>query len=620
MSEPIEAFYERELLFLQETAKPFAERYPANAKHLVPEPGRSADPHLERLLEGFAMMAGRIRHKIDSEFPALTESLQQILYPHLGLIIPSMAIAQVDQLATGEDPRQGWHLEKGTPLRSQAFGRHAESLQYSLGYPTTVWPIELTEVSWETGPFDPAARPPQGTAAILRMRFACKDGLRFDDLALDKVRLHLSGERQLMAGLYEILFNRCLGVVFQPLDAQPGDAPPLRLPANEALHQVGLGLDEGLLPFAPESFPGYRLLMELLSFPQKFLFADLTGWKRLREGRCGGQVEVLFFLSQTEENLERGLSARNFLLNCAPVANLFRQSCEPIDKDHRTPDYRVVASRRQPRGIEVYSIESVATLDAESGRLRDVLPFYASAFAKAGERPAYYHAVRRDSRDPADPGTEIHLAVVDPESHPSRPESSVLDIHAWCTNRDLAFKHQQGGDRVFLGTGSGAIRGTLTLLNKPTYPLRAYLRRGTYWRLLGQNGLNHVSLVEGKGSLQAVKELLSLCDFSGPATPQLAAINQQIIEGIKTVRARPIMHRVRSSAAKAGMCRGMEIFVEFDEEKYSGTGVFLVASVLERFFALYTGVNSFTKMIAKTSQAEGYLKSWPPRAGANPLP
>ena len=134
------------------------------------------------------------------------------------------------------------------------------------------------------------------------------------------------------------------------------------------------------------------------------------------------------------------------------------------------------------------------------------------------------------------------------------------------------------------------------------------------------NGLNHVSLIEGKGSLQALKELLSLCDFSGPATLQLAAVNQQIIDGIKTVRAQPIMHRVRSSPAKAGMCRGMEVHVEFDEEKYSGTGVFLVASVLERFFALYTGVNSFTKMSAKTCQAEGYLKSWPPRAGANPLP
>src|ERR1051325_3461264 len=94
MSQPIEEFCERELQFLEETVRPFGERYPANAKRLIPEAGRSADPHLERLIEGYALLAGRVRHKIDSEFPQLTESLLRILYPHLQLIIPSMAIAQ----------------------------------------------------------------------------------------------------------------------------------------------------------------------------------------------------------------------------------------------------------------------------------------------------------------------------------------------------------------------------------------------------------------------------------------------------------------------------------------------------------------------------------------------
>lgn len=64
----------------------------------------------------------------------------------------------------------------------------------------------------------------------------------------------------------------------------------------------------------------------------------------------------------------------------------------------------------------------------------------------------------------------------------------------------------------------------------------------------------------------------------------------------------------------------MEIQVDFDENKYTGTGAFLVASVLERFFALYTGMNSFTRLIAKTTQADGILKKWPPRAGSELLP
>ena len=132
MSQPIDGFLERELHFLQETAKAFAERYPANAKGLVLEPGRSVDPHLDRLIEGFALLAGRVRHKIDTEFPDFTESLLQILYPHLGIVIPSMAIAQFQPPPGRPVSRTGEHLSKDTTVFSQAFGVNAERFQYRL--------------------------------------------------------------------------------------------------------------------------------------------------------------------------------------------------------------------------------------------------------------------------------------------------------------------------------------------------------------------------------------------------------------------------------------------------------------------------------------------------------
>jgi type VI secretion system protein ImpG len=615
MSEPIEAFYERELVFLEETTRAFADRYPANAKQLVPETGRSIDPHLERLIEGCAMLTGRVRHKLDSEFPELIESLLQILYPHLGLIIPSMAIAQA-QVPAGGEFQQGWHLARDTILRSSAFGPKAEVFQYSVGYPVTVWPIELRSASWEPAPFDIGITSPRGAAAVLRLHFACKEGVSWDKLPLDRLRLYLTGERQFTADLYESLFNRCLGVAIRPAD--PGiAAAPVQLPADAALFQVGLELDDGLLPFPPESFVGYRLLMELLSFPQKFLFADLGGWDQVRGRGFGSEVEVLLFLSQSQQNLERSLSAQNFLLGCTPVVNVFPQSCDPVDHDHRQAEYRVVPSRRQPRSTEVYRIESVRTIDAETGKVRELLPFYASRFGQAVEPRAYYHASRRDSLVEEVPGTEVYLAIVDPEFHPSRLSSDVLDVHALCTNRDHPAKFQQAGDRL---TPRGASQGWLELLHKPTPALRRTLRRGAYWRILGQNSLNHVSLVDRPDGVQALRELLSVCDFSGPRTQQLAAVNHQIRDGIKSVRSRPVLARVRSTAARSAMCRGMEVEIEFDEEKYTGTGVFLVASVLERFLALYTGINSFTKFMARTAQAEGYVKVWPPRAGADLLP
>ncbi len=72
---------------------------------------------------------------------------------------------------------------------------------------------------------------------------------------------------------------------------------------------------------------------------------------------------------------------------------------------------------------------------------------------------------------------------------------------------------------------------------------------------------------------------------------------------------------VRASMPWNGFCRGLEVTIEFDEEKYVGSGVFLFAAVLERFLGLYTSLNSFTQLIVKTQQREEILKRWPPRAG-----
>ncbi len=65
----------------------------------------------------------------------------------------------------------------------------------------------------------------------------------------------------------------------------------------------------------------------------------------------------------------------------------------------------------------------------------------------------------------------------------------------------------------------------------------------------------------------------------------------------------------------SGFVRGLQRELEFDPHQYTGSGVFLFASVLERFLGLYTSVNSFTQTIVRVREREGVLKRWPPRAG-----
>jgi type VI secretion system protein ImpG len=105
-----------------------------------------------------------------------------------------------------------------------------------------------------------------------------------------------------------------------------------------------------------------------------------------------------------------------------------------------------------------------------------------------------------------------------------------------------------------------------------------------------------------------LQEILKIYDFADSSS-----VRQQI-NGILNLSSRPVVGRPRSMVWN-GFCRGLEVSVEFDEEKYVGAGVFLFSSVLEKFFGLYTSVNSFTQLVAKTRQREEPLKKWPPRAG-----
>jgi type VI secretion system protein ImpG len=124
--------------------------------------------------------------------------------------------------------------------------------------------------------------------------------------------------------------------------------------------------------------------------------------------------------------------------------------------------------------------------------------------------------------------------------------------------------------------------------------------------LISHLSLNYLSICEGgRGALQ---EILKLYDFSD------SAVVRQQIEGIVDVRSRRVVGRP-ASLPWNGFCRGIEVTVEFDEEKYVGSGLFLFACVLEKFLGLYASLNSFTQLIATTQQRERPLKQWPARAG-----
>jgi type VI secretion system protein ImpG len=613
-------YYEQELIAIQDLAREFAEVYPDRAGRLGLHAPQTLDPHVERLIQAFALLTGRVRSKLDDEFPELTDALLGVLYPHYLAPIPSFGVAQFDV-----DPARGEFLTGFTIPRHSRLSTNPIEYEsgkttpclFRTGSPVVLWPVEVSAAGLTTPPF--RGEPPPGTRAILHLSLSCPGTHRFgafDPRAFDRLRFYLYGDETQVGRLYELLFNQVLEVRFQSSEREPGKPAPttFSLRPEECIFPVGFGREDGLLPYPRQSFLGYRLLTEFFTFPSKFFFFDLGGTGRFRAAGFGKTVEIAFFLKQGDPNLQGWVEPQTFRLGCAPVVNLFEKLADPITLTEAHFEYHVIPDSFHRPALEVYSVEEVSHTDPTSGRKQDYQPFYSFRHGRSRQQQtAFWYASRRLS--PAgDGGTEVYLNLVNLDFDPKLPRAPVLHVNTICSNRDLARQLQQAGERLALTLEMPAPIAGIQLPRPATLPARPPLQRGAYWRLVSHLCLNHLSLADEEEGAEALREILQLYDFSGKGS--------KLIEGLLSVRARRVVRRLRGAPA-SGVARGMEVTVELDREKCLSTGVYLFACVLERFLGLYNSINSFSQLVGTTrqenSQQQGPFKTWPPRTGEQPL-
>src|SRR5256885_8494294 len=141
MSDELLPYYDRELNALRRLAAEFATAHPKIAGRLRLAPDVVDDPHVARLLEGVAFLAARVHHRLDDEFPELTDALLGVLYPHYLAPVPSMAIIQFDLDPGRAQLPNGFLIDRGSRLHTQPVGD--VPCKFRTCYPVTLWPVEL---------------------------------------------------------------------------------------------------------------------------------------------------------------------------------------------------------------------------------------------------------------------------------------------------------------------------------------------------------------------------------------------------------------------------------------------------------------------------------------------
>ncbi len=614
MREEMLEYYERELTYLHQMGGEFARKYPKVAGRLLLDPDRCDDPHVNRLLEGFAFLAARVHRRIDDDFPEICESLTRVIHPGYLRPTPSMTIVECQPDPAQGKKTAGMRIPRGTQLVSKVT---VDGLpcRFQTAYDVDLWPFSVVSAEWRQP--ERMQRPPRATgglqaAAAARLRLRCQKDVAFAGLPLSRLRFHLAGDASVVYSLYELFSENCIEIQLR----DPNDEKRLIALEPGRLRMAGFEADESLLPFVRRSMDGHRLLQEYFALPEKFLFFDLEGLEPLAEAGFGEEAEIVFLFSSFErperqQVLELGVNERTFKLGCSPAINLFAQMSEPILLNQTRDHYTIVPDHRHSPVMEIFSIEEVV---ATNPRLRQSVvlePIHAYRHqTRDREDLAFWVATRHLNEFGEREPSTMTISVVDLTGSFKDPEADVLMVKTLCSNFDLPSRLQFGSEAGdFEAPGFAAVK-TVTALRRPTASVNPPGGQGYFWRLISLLSLNYLSLnEEGRSAMQEILRLHNMTDST-------ASENQ--VGSILRMDSSPKFALV-DSAYGLIPARGTQVEMEFDEQQFAGSGLYLFSAVLDRFLASYASMNSFSQLTARSSLRKEVLGKWPPRAGTQAL-
>lgn len=612
-------YYERELQHLREMGGEFARDFPKVAGRLGLESHACADPYVERLLEGFSFLAARVQLKIDAEFPRFTNHLLELVYPHYLAPTPATALVQLQPDLAEGSLAAGFTVPRGTPLHSLLGKGDQTACEFRTAHDVTLWPIELTEAryfacSGQVGGVELARLGP--VKAALRLRLKVGAGLTFDKLALERLMLHLRGAEGLAGRIQEQLLAQAAGVLVQPVQA---DNRWHAFIDASALRAQGFDDDQALLPVAPRTFQGYRLLQEYFALPQRFQFVELGGLGPAVQ-RCDvSELDVTVLFKTFVPALESSVSATQFALHCTPAINLFPKRADRVHLSDQQVDYHVVPDRTRPMDFEIHQVTGVTGHGSGAEAEQRFESFYRANDLHDPRQGAWFQ-VRRDTRvlsaqqrrqGPRSSyiGSEIFLTLVDAHEAPYRSDLRQLGVDTLCSNRDLVLSMPVGVGKTDFTVESGAPVQAVRCVAGPTAPRASFAEGETAWRLVSHLSLNYLSLLDQdpEQGASALRDLLRLyCGVSD--TPV-----HKHVDGLRSVSARSIVRRL-PIPGPITHGRGLQVCVTVDESAFEGASLFVFGAVLEQFFAKYVALNSFTETQLH-STTRGLIMQWPARVG-----
>jgi type VI secretion system protein ImpG len=573
-------YFQSELTFLREMGRAYAEAHPQAAGLLA---GRGNDPDVERLFEGFAFLAARIRERVEDGVPEIAHDLAELLVPQSLRPLPAATILEF------------------TPLPSVLRGRG----RVMAGAEVASVPVDGCRCRFRTtAEFDvvPASvreaviERSVSANPVLRVRVEVAEGAQDSVFEPAGLRFFVRADLPVASTLMLWLARHLRGVEVRSSGAGGGavqlGASAVRFP----------GFDPGmpLLPWPALAPTSCRTLQEYFTLPQKFLFFEVRGLDAALSVK-DDRFEIAFQLERPPE-LPGPLPRDALRLNCAPVVNVFPVSGDPMSVRGAGDEHLIRAAGLHPGQMSVYSVDQVTGIPGGRGDLVQYEPFSGFSHAAKAKGAAYYRL--RRALSPVDGELDTWLSLASPRDGGAGPSAQTLSLGLTCTNRELPARLRLGD--VSQTTKSSPTMARFRDIVPVSRPVRPPLGTELHWRLIAQLAWHRAP----SGKAEGLRRQLELYNLQALTDEQAGSANRLRIEGVRELEAEPVRRLVQGAPV-----RGMRVSLDLDESGFASVGdAFLFASALDDLLAGQTPLISFTEL-AIALQPSQRKYAFPPRNG-----
>jgi len=610
--------YNEELLHLRSEAAEFAREYPDRAARLSLDENRAEDPYVERLLEGVAFLAARVRLKLETQYPLFTQQLLDVLFPGWLDPSPSACVLRMSPDFSNGQLAEGPVFPRGSCVRGSIPGNTEVRCEFETTRDLQLLPLEIVSAQYV------AARPEaipgvdqrERAASSMRVELGVVGEGNFGGLALDRLPLFIVSSDAYGSQLMELLGGRCTAI---GLSSEPtGRSVHCWLPGSH-VQQIGFQEDEAMLRMPMRGHTGFRILKEYAALPEKFRFVEVTGLGKALQGYRSKKLYLHFHFSGVFPRLESAVKGTALSLFCVPAVNLRERQLDRVDVSPGLTEFRLLGDAMRPRDHEIVHVMTV--LGGGSGSERKFQPIFEAVSSGKVSTESYY-MLRREKRRLTQaetigraityPGSELYISLSESAAAPFGKDLQYLSVRALCSNRDMPlYLKAQRADARYAVTDTAPIR-QIECIAGPSVPMSSPVDGYSPWVALSHLFVNYLSLFDS-GSAKGAEVLRAMLGLYA-TMPGHLLLRQA--EGLNAIRAEQITRRIPGGGPLA-FGRGVAIHLSMSDRAFDGGSPFMLASVLEYFLASHVSINSFVEThLDLIDRAETF--KWPTRFGRRP--